>query len=59
MVLPFLFPAQLIPEIAGPEETKNQRERRSPPDSDPFSDVELEKISPARQGQSTSKDSKS
>ena len=40
--LPF-FPAKLLLEIAGPEETRNQRGNSPPPDSDPFSDVQFGK----------------
>jgi hypothetical protein len=48
------FPRRVESLVAGPEEAKNQRERRSPPDSDPFSEADFEKISPARQAQSRS-----
>jgi len=44
MVLAFLFPATLILRFAGPEETKNLAGKCPPPDSDPFSDIRLEKI---------------
>jgi hypothetical protein len=47
----FRFPARLILRIAGPEEAKNRAGKYPPLDSDPFSDVESEKISPARQAQ--------
>ena len=49
MVVPFFVPAELMCEIAGPEETKNQRGRSPPPDSDPFSDAKFGKISHTRQ----------
>ena len=50
MVLPFSSPSlNLLVVIAGPEETKNQRGKSPPPDSDPFSDAEFEKIMPAGQ----------
>jgi hypothetical protein len=32
----FLFPAELIPVIAGPEGAKNLAGKSPPPDSDPF-----------------------
>jgi hypothetical protein len=35
----FLSPAQLDFEMAGPEETKNQRGKCPPPDSDPFINI--------------------
>jgi hypothetical protein len=49
MVLPFFFPADVDSAIAGPEETKNQRGKRPPPDSDPFSYAEFGKIPQAWQ----------
>jgi hypothetical protein len=39
----FLFSAELISGIAGPEETKNLGEKSPPPDSDPFSDAKFGK----------------
>ena len=49
MVVPFLFPADLIHLVAGPEEAKNLAGKVSPPDSNPFGDIECEKISQTRQ----------
>jgi hypothetical protein len=44
MVLPFSSPSlNLLVVIAGPEETKNQRGKSPPTDSDLFSDAEFEK----------------
>src|SRR5438034_9869824 len=43
MVLPFVAPLGYVLARAGPEETKNLAGRNSPPDSDPFSDVEFQK----------------
>jgi hypothetical protein len=45
----FLTPAELVSEVAGPEETKNPAGESPPPDSNPFSDAEFEKISPVGQ----------
>jgi len=54
MVLPFFFPAEILLCIAGPKETKNQRQN-SPPDSDPFDSVEFGKnpASSSRQNAAT------
>src|SRR5438477_9622357 len=41
--LSFFFPADLLSGIAGPEETKNQRGKCPPPDSNPFSDAKFGK----------------
>ena len=48
----FLFPARLVLRMAGPEEAKNSSGKRPPPDSDPLSDTESEKISPSCQNNS-------
>ena len=52
MVLPFFFPATLILRFAGPEGAKNLAGKCPPPDSNPFSDAESGKISPACQANS-------
>ena len=49
MVLPFFPPAVLILLVAGPEGAKNLAGESPPPDSNPFSDAEFEKISPVGQ----------
>jgi hypothetical protein len=41
MVLPSFSPLGYVSTIAGPEETKNQRGKCPPPDSDPLSDFAL------------------
>ncbi|OLA95987.1 MAG: hypothetical protein AUH19_08755 [Verrucomicrobia bacterium 13_2_20CM_55_10] len=42
----FLFPAELLSGIAGPEGAKNLAGKCPPPDSDPFDDAEFGKTSP-------------
>jgi len=42
-------PLAWICAIAGPEEAKNLAGKVSPPDSNPFGDIECEKISQTRQ----------
>ena len=49
-----LVPAYCTSEVAGPEETKKLAVERPPPDSDPFSDGEFEKIMPAGQAKKVS-----
>jgi hypothetical protein len=52
MVFPFLTPAVVIALVTGLEGAKEPSGEVPPPDSDPFSDNEFEKISPACQADS-------
>jgi len=38
-----IFPLNYFLSVAGPEETKNQRGKSPPPDSDPFNEGEFRK----------------
>src|SRR5260370_6554817 len=53
VIIRFSFcPLGLLFGVAGPERAKNPAGKTPPPVSDPFSDAEFEKISPARQANS-------
>jgi hypothetical protein len=46
---PFFFPAELLLWNRGSGRDEEPAGKDPPPDSDPFSDAEFEKISPVRQ----------